>query len=65
MSDTIAQSAVTHSFFRAYSLLSAFSVTFVISTAKALAKRLFSETQKSPPKTSLNVTVVVIHVFTL
>ena len=44
-------------------LISAFSVTFVTSSATALAKRLFSETQKSPPKTSTNVTVVVIHVF--
>ena len=44
-------------------LISAFSVTFVTSSATALAKRLFGDTQKSPPNTSPNVITVVIHVF--
>ena len=44
-------------------LISAFSVSFATTSATALAKRLFSQTQKSPPKTSANVTVVVIYVF--
>ena len=44
-------------------ILSAFFVTFVTSTATALAKRLFSETQKPPPNTRPNVTVVVVYVF--
>ena len=43
-------------------LLSAFSVTFVTSSATALAKRLFGETQKSPPNTSANVAMAVIFV---
>jgi len=43
-------------------LFSAFSVTFVTTTATAFAKRLFGETQKSPPNTS-NVTVVIfVHI---
>ena len=46
-------------------LISAFSVTFVTSSASVLAKRMFSGTQKSPPKTSANVSVVVIYVFIL
>jgi len=44
-------------------LVSAFSVTFVTTIATAFAKRLFGETQKSPPKASANVTVVVIFVY--
>ena len=44
-------------------LLSAFSATFVTSSAKALAKRLFGETQKPPPNTPPNVTVVVVYVY--
>jgi len=44
-------------------LISAFSVTFVTSSATALAKRVFGQTQKLPPKTSDNVTVVVTYVF--
>ena len=44
-------------------LLSAFSATFITTSAKALAERLFGETQKPPPNTPTNVTVVVIYVF--
>ena len=44
-------------------LISAFSVTFVTSSATVLAKRLFSETQKPLPNTSPNVTMVVVYVF--
>jgi len=45
-------------------LISAFSATFVTSSATALAKRLFGETQKPPPpNTKPNVTVVVVYVF--
>ena len=40
-------------------LLSAFTVTFVTSSGAALAKQLFSRTQKLPPKASTNVTVVI------
>ena len=43
--------------------LSTFFVAFVTSSATILAKRLFGETQKPPPNTSANVTVVVVYVF--
>jgi len=48
-----------------FGLISAFLVTFVTSSATTIAKRLFGETQKSPPKASTNVTVVVIFVYYL
>lgn len=44
-------------------LISSFFITLVTSTANALVKRLFDETQKPPPKTQPNVTVVVVYVF--
>jgi len=44
------------------SLVSSFVATFVMYSAKTLAKRLFSDTQKPLPNTPTNVTVVVVFV---
>jgi len=45
------------------SLVLNFVATFVVYSAKTLAKRLFRDTQKPLPNTSANVTVVVVYVF--